>query len=100
MSAVPPSDSPTSLAAFGHGIAAALRSVFFYVVFGTYVGIGALGHDLGFSRGGAMASTLLVCARRLQVILASALGSGAAPVAAAIAVSLTGVRLLPMVVSL
>jgi predicted branched-subunit amino acid permease len=100
MSVVPPSDSRSSLAAFVDGLAAASRSVFLFVVFGTYVGIGALAHDLGFSLGWALASTLLVWAAPNQVILTSALGSGMAPVAAAVAVSLSGMRLLPMVVSL
>jgi predicted branched-subunit amino acid permease len=100
MSAVPPADSPTNLVAFGRGFAAALRSVFVYVLFGTYIGIGALSHDLGFSLGWAMAATLLLWAAPNQVILITALGSGVAPVAAALAVSLSGVRLLPMVVSL
>jgi predicted branched-subunit amino acid permease len=99
MSAAPPAET-SSLAAFGAGLAAAARSVFLFVVFGTYVGIGALAHDLGFSLPWALATTLLVWAAPNQVILISALGSGMAPVAAAVAVSLSGVRLLPMVVAL
>jgi predicted branched-subunit amino acid permease len=90
----------SSLTAFAHGLAAAARSVFLFVVFGTYVGIGALAHDLGFSLPWALGTTLLVWAAPNQVILISALGAGMAPLAAALAVSLSGVRLLPMVVSL
>ena len=74
--------------------------MFVYVLFGTYIGIGALSHDLNFSVGWAMASTVLLWAAPNQVILVTALGAGTAPIAAAIAVSLSGVRLLPMVVSL
>ena len=99
MSAAPVEKS-SSLASFAHGLAAAARSVFLFVVFGTYVGIGALAHDLGFSLPWALGTTLLVWAAPNQVILISALGAGMAPLAAALAVSLSGVRLLPMVVSL
>jgi hypothetical protein len=49
VSAAPPLEPRSSLAAFAHGLRAASRSVFLFVVFGTYVGIGALAHDLGFS---------------------------------------------------
>jgi predicted branched-subunit amino acid permease len=97
---VAPAEPSSSFTAFAHGLAAAARSVFVYVLFGTYVGIGALSHDLHFSLGWAMASTVLLWAAPNQVILVSALGAGTAPIAAAIAVSLSAVRLLPMVVSL
>jgi predicted branched-subunit amino acid permease len=85
---------------FFAGFRAAWRSVLAYVVIGTYVGIGALTHDFGFGLGWAVASTALVWAGPAQVILVSALGAGAAPVEVAIAVSLSSVRLLPMVISL
>jgi predicted branched-subunit amino acid permease len=91
---------PTSVISFLDGLAAAARSIFLFVVFGTYVGIGALAHDLNFSLPWALGTTLLVWAAPNQVILISALGAGMAPLAAAVAVSLSGVRLLPMVVSL
>ena len=100
MPAPPSHESSSGLAAFAYGLAAASRSVFLFVVFGTYVGIGALAHDLGFSLPWALGTTLLVWAAPNQVILISALGAGMAPLAAALAVSLSGVRLLPMVVSL
>jgi predicted branched-subunit amino acid permease len=45
-------------------------------------------------------STILVWAAPAQVILMTALGAGAAPFEAGIAVSLTAIRLLPMVVAL
>lgn len=82
------------------GIRAAWTSVFSLVLFGTYIGIGALAHDFGFSIHWMVASTFLVWAGPAQVILVSALGAGAASFEAAIAVGLSGVRLLPMVVAL
>src|ERR1043166_8485220 len=99
MSAARPVAASSSLAAFAQGLAAAARSIFVFVVFGTYTGIGALAH-LGFSLPWALGTTLLVWAAPNQVILISALGAGMAPLAAALAVSLSAVRLLPMVVSL
>ena len=82
------------------GTRAAWFSVFAYVLFGTYIGIGALAHDFGFNFFWVMLSTALIWAGPAQVILISALGAGAAPFEAAIAVGLSGVRLLPMVVTL
>jgi predicted branched-subunit amino acid permease len=90
----------STLGAFGRGLAAAFRSVFFFVLFGTYIGIGALAHVLGFGVGWTVAATALIWAAPGQVILISALGSGASMIEAAMAISVSGVRLLPMVVSL
>lgn len=87
-------------AAFRAGFRAAWGSVFAYVLFGTYIGIGALAYDFGFSLPWVLLSTLLVWAGPAQVILISALGGGAALIEVAIAVGLSGVRLLPMVVAL
>src|SRR5262249_35192551 len=78
----------------------ALASVFFPVISGTYVGIGALAHDFSFPSWWLALSTVLVWAAPAQVILISALGTGSALIEAAVAVSLSGIRLLPMVVSL
>ena len=69
------------------------------VLFATYLGIGALAHDTHFSLGWALASTLLVWAGPAQIILISMLGSGATAVQAAIAVTVSAIRLFPMVVS-
>jgi predicted branched-subunit amino acid permease len=91
---------PSAPSAFLHGFAVAWRSVFAYVLFGTFVGIGALGHDFGFSLFWMVMSTILIWAGPAQVILISALGTGASAIEAAIAVTLSGVRLLPMVVAL
>ena len=94
------SASPPAPSAFLQGLAAAARSVFAYVLFGTFVGIGALGHDFGFSLPWMVLATVLIWAGPAQVILITALGTGATAVEAAIAVALSGVRLLPMVVAL
>jgi predicted branched-subunit amino acid permease len=77
-----------------------LTSVFFLVLAGTYIGIGALTHDYGFSSWWLALSSLLVWAAPGQVILISSLGTGAAPLEAAIAVTLSAIRLFPMVVAL
>jgi predicted branched-subunit amino acid permease len=70
------------------------------VVTGTYIGIGALAHEFGFSAGWVVASSLLVWAAPAQVILVSTLGAGAALIEVALAIALSSVRLLPMVVAL
>ena len=86
--------------AFAGGLRAAAFSVFAYVLFATYIGIGALAHDLGFSLAWVTCSTLLIWAGPAQVILISTLGTGSTLVQAAVAVALSGIRLLPMVVAL
>jgi predicted branched-subunit amino acid permease len=93
---------PTSKKAspFMAGVRTACTSVFALVLIGTYVGIGALAHSYGFSLVWVVVSTVLVWAGPAQVILLSALGSGASPLDAAIAVGLSGIRLMPMVVVL
>lgn len=93
----PPS---TTLAACLAGFRATWTSVFSYVLFGTYVGIGALAHDFGFTVWWALFSTVLIWAGPAQVILISALGAGASLIEAGVAVCLSGVRLLPMVVAM
>ena len=96
-----PAEQPSSTpGAFLAGFVATWTSVFSYVLFGTYTGIGAVAHDFGFSVTWALASTLLVWAGPAQVILISTLGAGASLIEAAIAVGLSSVRLLPMVVAL
>jgi predicted branched-subunit amino acid permease len=102
MSCAPDSADATlsTMAAFGRGFSAALKSVFVYVLLGTYVGIGALSHDLGFGLGWTVAASALIWAAPGQVILVTALGSGASLIEAAVAISVSGVRFLPMVVSM
>ena len=89
-----------SLGAFFGGVASSLTSVFFLVMIGTFVGIGALANGFGFSAWWLATSTVVMWAGPAQVILMSSLGSGGAMADAAIAVSLSGVRLFPMVVTM
>lgn len=69
------------------------------VLFATYIGIGALAHDTHFSLFWALLCTLLVWAGPAQIILLVALGSGATMLQAALAVTVSAIRLFPMVVS-
>lgn len=100
MSAISTPPPPRNAAAFLDGLKAASRSIFMFVLFGSYISIGALAHDLGFSMIWTMLTTVAVWAAPAQVILISSLGAGATPVEAAVAVGLSGMRLLPMVVAL
>jgi predicted branched-subunit amino acid permease len=98
--AVPAGPAKSNAGAFADGLAAAARSVFLIVLIGSYISIGALAHDLGFSPTWTVLSTLLVWAAPAQVVLMTALAAGTAPLEAAVAVSLSAIRLLPMVVAL
>lgn len=91
---------PSSAAAFLGGAKHALTSVFFPVMAGTYIGLGALAHDFGLSAWWLTASTLFVWAAPAQVILISGIGTGAAMIEVALAVTLSAIRLFPMVVAL
>jgi len=93
-----PNQSPAQ--AFVAGLLASFRSVFVLVLIGTYIGVGALAHDFGFSLVWVMLSTVLVWAGPAQVILISALGAGAPLFEVALAVFLSAIRFLPMVVAL
>jgi predicted branched-subunit amino acid permease len=95
-------DSPRwqdPLRAFAWGMRSIASTVLTLVLFATYLGIGALAHDSHFSLGWALAGTLLVWAGPAQIILISTLGSGATALQAAIAVTVSAIRLFPMVVS-
>ena len=99
---LPALDSPSwqsPLRAFAWGMLSVATSVVSLVLFATYVGIGALSHDTNFSLGWALAGTALIWAGPAQIILISTLGSGATIVQAAIAVTVSAIRLFPMVVS-
>ena len=98
MSAPRTFDSAT--AAFFGGVRSALFSVFFLVLAGTYIGIGALSHDFGLASWWLALSTVLVWAAPAQVILISALGAGATLFEVGLAVTLSAIRLFPMVVAL
>jgi predicted branched-subunit amino acid permease len=95
--AADPKDKPAR--AFLRGVLAGWRSVFALVLIGTYIGLGALAHDFGFSPGWMVFSTLLIWAAPAQFLLISTLGS-AALVEVAIAVALSSARFMPMVVAL
>lgn len=90
----------SNASAYFGGVRSALFSVFFLVLAGTYIGIGALAHDFGFTSWWLAVSSVVVWAAPAQVILISALGAGAPLIEAAIAVTLSGIRLFPMVVAL
>src|SRR5215471_2434294 len=76
-----PANFESNMAAFLGGIRSALTSVFFVVLAGTYVGMGALAHGFGLTAWWLALSTVLVWAAPAQVILIA-------------------VRLFPMVVAL
>ncbi len=100
---MPPASSALALpcgSGFLAGLRAGATSIYMVVVVGSYVSIGALGHDLGFPLAWTVLTTLMVWAAPAQVILISALGAGAAPFEVALAVGLSSMRLLPMVVAL
>lgn len=99
---LPSLDSPhwkSPVRAFAWGMSAVTSTVLSLVLFVTYVGIGALAHDTHFSLSWALASTLLIWAGPAQIILISTLGAGGTAVQAAIAVTMSAIRLFPMVVS-
>ncbi|MHC2334099.1 AzlC family ABC transporter permease [Bradyrhizobium sp. USDA 4454] len=100
--ALPPLDSPqwqTSFRAFLWGARSIGATVLTLVLFATYLGIGALAHDSGFSLGWTLASTAFVWAGPAQIIVITTLGSGATVLQSAIAVTVSAIRLFPMVVS-
>jgi predicted branched-subunit amino acid permease len=88
-----------ALQTFLDGVIAAVRSVFFYVLVGNYVGLGALAHEVGFTWWWMTLSTFLVWAAPAQVILISTLNT-ASLFEVALAVTLSSVRFLPMVAAL
>ena len=78
MSSEPPENPPyVAIQVFLDGLIAAIRSVFFYVLVGNYVGLGALAHEVGFSFWWMALSTLLIWAAPAQVILVSTLNTAA-----------------------
>src|SRR5258708_413313 len=96
---LPPPKWKSPIRAFAWGMSSVASTVLTLVLFATYLGIGALAHDSHFSLGWVLGSTLLVWAGPAQIILISTLGSGATAVQAAIAVTVSAIRLFPMVVS-
>ncbi|WP_315804126.1 AzlC family ABC transporter permease [Bradyrhizobium sp. SZCCHNS3002] len=99
---LPPLDSPQwhgSLRAFGWGLRATSATILSLVLFVTFIGIGALAHDTHFSMLWAILSTALVWAGPAQIILVSTLGSGQTILQSATAVTMSAIRLFPMVVA-
>lgn len=100
--ALPSFDSPkwqSTSAAFALGVKSALSSILALVLFGTFIGVGAFAHDTGFTLGWAVASTVLVWAGPAQIILISTSHAGATLLESALAVTISAIRLLPMVVA-
>ena len=86
--------------AFLRGARAGLGSVFAFVIVGSYIGFGALAHDLNFSLAWTLLSTALIWAAPAQVITVTMLGAGTTLAQAAIAVCLSAIRLFPMAASM
>lgn len=85
----------TQTEAFLRGVVASF-GISGYVLIAGSVGFGALVRDLGLGVDFAIQSSIVLYALPAQVILAAELGRGASLFAAAFAVTLTSVRLLPM----
>src|ERR1700742_2611527 len=99
---LPPLDSPqwnSTLRAFAWGMSAISATILSAVLFVTYIGIGALSHEAQFSLLWAILATVLVWAGPAQIILITTLASGASIVQSAIAVTVSAIRLFPMVVA-
>lgn len=100
--ALPPLDSlkwQTARGAFLLGVKSGLSSVLALVLCGTFIGVGALAHDSGFALGWALATTILIWAAPAQVILITTAHAGATLLESALAVTISAIRLLPMIVS-
>ncbi len=100
MSAPPVSPELVPTGGFLLGCRTALTSVFAFVISFTYIGFGALCHDYGLSMGWAVLSTALLWAGPAQVILVTGMAPGVPLIETAVAVSLSSVRLFPIVVAL
>ena len=70
-----PDAEPSTAANFLAGLRSALTSVFFLVLAGTYIGMGALAHDVGVSSAWLAISTVVIWAAPAQLIMISALGA-------------------------
>lgn len=89
----------TQSGAVRHGLRLALSAPGF-VLFASAVGFGAMAKDVGLTLGHAAFLTAFLYAMPAQVLLADQVAKGASPLAAAFVISLTGIRLLPMTLSL
>ena len=100
--ALPPLDLPkwqSSLRAFAWGMRCTGSTVLSLVLFAPISASARWPMTRHFSLAWALDATLLVWAGPAQIILISTLGSGATIVQAAIAVTVSAIRLFPMVVS-
>lgn len=88
-----------SIKAFWYGLGAMFATPGYVLMAGS-VGFGALARDMGIDVGIAMWMSVVFYALPGQVVLADQIGRGASIIAAAFAVTLTAVRLLPMTVTL
>lgn len=89
----------TPLEAFVRGISATTSTPGLVLIAGS-LGFGALTRDMGLGIGFAIWTSIVFYALPAQVVLADQIGRGASILAAAFAVSLTAVRLMPMVVTI
>src|ERR1700744_1372546 len=99
---LPPLDSSqwnSSFRAFAQGVKSVSATILAAVLFATYLGIGALAHDSHFSLLWTLLSTIFVWAGPAQIIVITTLGSGATIIQSAIAVTVSAIRLFPMVAS-
>jgi len=71
-----------------------------FVLFGTFVGFGALTSESGLSWLDTIFMSIFVCALPAQVVLVDQMARGASILTATLAVTATAVRLLPMTVAL
>ena len=92
--------SATHTAAFARGLLAACTSAAGLILAATGIGFGALAHDLGFTLGHVLFISAFIFALPAQVLVVDELARGSSIAGAALAVSLTAIRLLPMTISL
>lgn len=85
--------------AFRHGLVVALN-IPGMILLASCSGFGALARDAGFSLANSLLMMATMFALPAQVVLTDQLARGGSLVAGALAVSLTGIRMLPMVVTL
>lgn len=100
---LPALDSPrwqSPLRAYGWGLRSNGSTILTLSLFTNYLGIGALVHDAHLSLAWAIISTIFVWAGPAQIILSSTLTSSASLLQAALAVTVSAIRLFPMVVSI
>ncbi|PLX36838.1 MAG: AzlC family protein [Hyphomicrobiales bacterium] len=83
---------------FLRGVLAAISAPAF-ILMAAFVGFAGLARESGYSLAETVVMTATIWALPSQVVLIGAMGAGASVLAAALAVSLSAVRLLPMIVA-